>query len=113
MKSGLWSTPVTVPAKPSRAAIARVTTPVPQPRSRTAAVRGRSMSVEVGLAVGHERRILGAELEPLDEPLARRGVLLVDELHRVAGLDLCRHRSPSDLHVYLPRQVGGHPGSRP
>ena len=43
MKSGLWSIPVTVPVNPSRAAIARVTTPVPQPRSRTAAPGGRSM----------------------------------------------------------------------
>ena len=83
--------PVTVPAKPSRAAIARATTPVPQPRSRTAARGGRSMQLQVRLAVGHERRIAGAELEPLDESLARRGVLLVDELHRVADLER-RHR---------------------
>jgi hypothetical protein len=48
--------------------------------------------LEVGLAVGHERRILAAELESFDEPLECRDVLLVDELHRVANLKLCRHR---------------------
>ena len=102
MKSGLWSSPVTLPANPSAAAIARVTTPVPQPRSSTAALRGRSMQLQVGLAVGHERRIDGAELQPLDEPLARRGVLLVDELHRVEnGARRLRGRVRHGGHGYL------------
>jgi hypothetical protein len=49
--------------------------------------------LQVRLAVGHEGRILGAELQPLDEPFECRGVLLVDELHRIARLRLCRHGS--------------------
>jgi hypothetical protein len=45
--------------------------------------------VEVGIAVGDERRILTAKLEPFDEPFECRCILQVDELHRV--VNLCRH----------------------
>ena len=47
--------------------------------------------VEVALPVGHESRILAAELEPCHEALDCRGVLLVDELHGVASLRRCRN----------------------
>ena len=41
--TGLCSMPITRPANPSRPARARVTTPVPQPRSSTWAVGARSI----------------------------------------------------------------------
>jgi hypothetical protein len=81
---------VTAPAKPTRAASARddagAAAEVDDRRSA-----GQIHHVEVGVSVADEGRILAAELEPLDEPLERRGVLLVDELHRVACLHVSGH----------------------
>jgi hypothetical protein len=51
--------------------------------------------VEVRVAVSDERRIATSKLQPVDEPLDRRGVLVVDELHGVVSVDLYRRHGPS------------------
>jgi hypothetical protein len=78
MKCALWSTPLTVPENPTRAASAPA-----EVEDRLGARQVDERQVRV--AVGDERRIRGAELQPLREPLECRGVLLVDELHCIAG----------------------------
>jgi hypothetical protein len=64
--------------------------------------------LQIRFAVGREGRVLGAELQPLDEPFERRGVLLVDELHRVARLHLCRHGPSSGSRVSGRRELEVH-----
>ena len=50
-------------------------------------LRGRSKThpCEVGVPIGDELRVPATELQTLDEPLQRRLILLVHELHRVAS----------------------------
>ena len=95
MNAGLWSIPTTVPCEAlprgDRARHDAGTAADIQNRCRARQVD----EVEVRVAVSDERRIATSKLQPVDEPLDRRGVLLVDELHRVVSVDLCRRHGPS------------------